>query len=112
MQILLTSDVSETKRNALLYVMSCLCNDGVTLTLPLSDFARFCSTTATTEDLIAALELPAANPAVCENWKMSPQQWYSGLRQALYQRLVDALQSESIEAFMPEPVPHGRSGQC
>lgn len=110
MQIISMSDVGETKRTALLYVMSCLCNDGVTL--PLSDFARFCFITATTEDLIAALELPAADPVVCESWKMSPQQWHSGLRQALYQRLVDALLSESIESGIPEPMPHGRQGQC
>lgn len=110
MQILPTSDVSETKRTSLLYLMSCLCNDGVTL--PLSDFARFCFVTASTEDLIAALELPAADQVVCESWKMSPQQWYSGLRQALYQRLVEALQSEATESGMPEPMPYGRPGQC
>ena len=110
MQIVFTSDVGETKRTSLLYVMGCLCNDGVTL--PLTDFARFCASTTTTEDLIAALELPAADPVVCQNWKMSPEDWYWGLRQALYQHLVEALRSESIEHGTPDQLPEGRAGQC
>lgn len=110
MQIANTFDVDETKRAALLYVMSCLCGDDVTV--PSTEFARFCSTTASTEDLIAALELPSACPADCQSWSISPEQWYSGLRQALYQRIVEALQSHSLEYEMREPVITGRPGQC
>lgn len=104
------TDVRETKRTALFYIMGCFCNDD--LSMPLSQFARFCSITATTEDLIAALELPAANEDDCHNWKISSVEWYLGLQQALYQHIIEALKSESIEYDGPEPLTTARPGRC
>jgi hypothetical protein len=110
MRVVQTSDIAETKRAALLYLLACFCNDGISL--PLSDFARFCSATASTEDLVAALELSEADRADCESWQISPEQWHYGLRQALYQHIVEAIHSERGEYEIPETIIHGRPGQC
>lgn len=110
MQVGCKSDIGETKRAALLYLLACFCNDGVGL--PLTDFARFYSATASTEDLVAALELSEADRADCESWQISPEQWYSGLRQALYQHIVEAIHSETGEYEIPEAAIHVKPGQC
>jgi hypothetical protein len=110
MQVVCTHDVVETKRAALFYLLACLCNDGVSL--PLTEFARYCSATASTEDLIAALELHEADRAGCESWMISSEQWFTGLRQALYQHIVAAIHSETGECEIPEAAIHVRPGQC
>lgn len=110
MRVVLTSDVVETKMTALFYLLGVFCNDDAQS--PMSDFSRFCSATASTEDLIAALELPEADRADCDSWQISPDQWRSGIRQALYQHIVEAIRSEASDGDLPNTPIHERPGQC
>lgn len=111
MQVLHSLNLTETKRAALFYIMDCFCND-IGFSVPLSDFARFCTVTTSTEDLIAALELSDADPADCKSWGISPEEWHFALRQALYQQIVEALLSETKDFDIPDPPTYGAPGTC
>jgi hypothetical protein len=110
MRILISTDVSETKRTALLYLVESFCNDAVSF--PSSDFARFLSRRSSTEDLVAALELPEADLHDCAAWNLSSEEWYAAQRQALIQHIVEALQSEATGSEQNKLLTHGRPGEC
>ena len=111
MQVLHSLDLTETKRAALFYLMDRFCND-VGFSAPLSSFARFCTVTTSTEDLIAAIELASADLTDCKSWGISPEEWHFGLRQALYQQIVEALLSESNDFDISDSPAYGTPGTC
>ena len=107
------TDISETKTAALMYLLSIFCNEHARL--PESGFARFCARTGRMEDLVAALELAQADEDDCQKWAISSEQWFVGVKQALYLRLVEALHSESAQVddfVIPNTAGCIKAGQC
>lgn len=110
MRILISTDVCETKRTALLYLVEAFCNDSVSF--PSSEFSRYLCRRSSTEDLVAALELPDADLHDCAAWNLSAEEWYAAIRQALFQHIVEALQSEATGSEQHKLLIHGSPGQC
>ena len=107
------TDIGETKRTALTYLLSIFCNEQTRL--PEGDFARFFARVASTEDLVAALELAKADINDCERWGLSPDQWRAGIKQALYLHIVEAMHSECADGdyvMKWNAAVRGKGGQC
>jgi hypothetical protein len=107
--LMTSSDVSETKVAALVYLAACLCNQDINL--PSSRLSRHYALSASTEDLIVWLELPQADMDECTRWEASADEWFEALRQALYLHIVEALRSEHDADIHSSPI-HWRTAQC